>query len=291
MSTLAVALIFISTFMHAGWNLILGSQRDSYFSLRILLVIAAVGLGPALVVEFLGSRLPVRVWGYLTLASIFQACYYLGLNKGYQSGDFTVVYPVARALPVLLVAVADVALGNAPSSVAWLGMILVSLGCIAMPLESMRDFTVACYYNRTMIWILVTALSTIGYTVVDNAAAELLESGPWAAAHYGIFEFAVTALFFWLILKGLHQPTGDSRGWQDWKWPIVGALAVFGAYWLVLWSYQLVVQASYVVALRQFSIVVGVAIGTFLFREPARALRISASLMIALGVACIVLAG
>lgn len=269
----------------------LGSQRDSYVSLRILLVITAVGLGPVLVVEFLGSRFPVEVWGYLILTSVFQACYYLGLNKGYQSGDFTVVYPVARALPVLLVAVADVALGNAPSSVAWLGMILVSLGCIAMPLESMRDFAVACYYNRTTIWILVTALSTIGYTLVDNAAAELLEPGPWAAARYGIFEFAATALFFWLILKGLHQPTGDSRGWQGWKWPIVGALAVFGAYWLVLWSYQLVVQASYVVALRQFSIVVGVAIGTFLFREPARALRISASLMIALGVACIVLTG
>jgi drug/metabolite transporter (DMT)-like permease len=291
MSILAVTLIFISTFMHAGWNLMLGSQRDSYISLRILLVITAVGLGPALVVEFLGNRFPVQVWGYLALASISQACYYLGLSKGYQSGDFTTVYPVARALPVLLLAGVDVALGNAPSSVAWLGMILVSLGCIAAPLESMRDFAVACYYNRTMMWIIFTALSTIGYTVADNAAAGLLEPGPWAAAHYGIFEFSASALAFWLILKGLRQPTGDSRGWQGWKWPIVGALAVFGAYWLVLWSYQLVVRTSYVVALRQFSIVVGVAIGTFLFREPAPALRISASLMIAAGVACIGLTG
>ena len=67
----------------------------------------------------------------------------------------------------------------------------------------------------------------------------------------------------------------------------MGAIGVFGAYWLVLWSYQLSPQASYVVALRQFSIVIGVVIGTFLFREEAPILRISASVMIAIGIACI----
>ncbi len=44
-------------------------------------------------------------------------------------------------------------------------------------------------------------------------------------------------------------------------------------------------------ALRQLSIVIGVAIGASLFDEPARLLRLSASVVIALGVVCIALVG
>ena len=283
----AITLVLISTFLHAGWNLLLRSQRTSYTLLRINTVIVAVGLGPVLIAEFLGPHFPGQVWFYLFLAGIFQAHYYLGLTKGYQNGDFTVVYPVARALPILLVAITDVVYGHSPSPMAWLGMVLVSLGCIVTPLRSLYDFRLSYYWNRTMIWIIVTALATVGYTTVDNAAAALITPGPLAASRYGIFEFSFATLIYWLILTGLRQPTGQSRGWQGWKWPVVGAVGVFGAYWLVLWSYQLTLQASYVVAWRQFSIVIGVVIGAFLFREPAPALRISASVMIAIGIACI----
>jgi len=45
-----------------------------------------------------------------------------------------------------------------------------------------------------------------------------------------------------------------------------------------------------VVALRQLSIVIGVVLGSTLFREPARALRIAASVVIAIGAAGIALA-
>jgi drug/metabolite transporter (DMT)-like permease len=79
--------------------------------------------------------------------------------------------------------------------------------------------------------------------------------------------------------------------WQRWKFPLFGGVAMFGAYWLILWAYQISPQASYVVALRQFSIVLGVVTGSFLFREPARGLRISASLIIVVGIVLIILGG
>ena len=60
--------------------------------------------------------------------------------------------------------------------------------------------------------------------------------------------------------------------------------------WLKL-LHNLFNSESYVVALRQFSIVIGVVIGTFLFREPAPGLRIGASLAIVGGIACIALVG
>lgn len=291
MPLFAVILILISTFLHAGWNMLVRAQQNSYTFLRITIVISVVGIGPTLLAEFWNTPFPWQVWGYLFLAGIFQAVYYLGLSQGYRSGDFTVVYPVARALPILLIALADMVRGHAPSTWAWLGMVAVSLGCIATPLESLQNFKLSTYWNRTMIWIVVTAAGIAGYTVVDKAAAELIDPGPWTAARYGVYETALSGVVYWLVLKSMGHTTGEVTGWQGWKWPTVGAFGVFTAYWLILWSYQLSPQASYVVALRQLSIVIGVALGSLFFREPAPVWRLSAAVMIAVGVAGIVLVG
>lgn len=285
----AIILVIISTFIHAGWNFVVRSQQQSYTFLRITVFISVVGLGPALLGEFFDTPFPAPIWLYLAVAGVFQALYYLGLTHGYRTGDFTVVYPVARALPILLVAMADVARGRSPAPLAWLGMLAVSIGCVLVPLKSIGEFHWSQYWNRAMIWIVVTAIGVVGYTVVDKAAAELIPSGPLAAARYGVWETIASAVWFWLILRVSGQPLGGLGDWSSWKWPVIGAFGMFGAYWLILWSYQLSSQASYVLALRQLSIVIGVAIGATLFNEPARMLRLSASIVIALGVVCIAL--
>jgi len=291
MPPFAIALVLVSTFLHAGWNLLVGAQRTSYTMLRVVVTIAVVGIGPALIAEWWGPALPRQIWGYVILTGISLAVYYLGLAKGYQSGHFTVVYPVARALPILLVAVYDLFRGDAPSTLAWLGMGLVSVGCMVMPQKSLKNFNLSDYRDPAMFWVVVAAAGTVGYTVVDHAAADLLPSGPAAAARYGIFEFVSAAIFYWLILKILREPTGQFDGLRSWQVPALGAAGLFGAYWLVLWSYQLSAQASYVVALRQFSIVVGVIIGALIFKESAPVLRITAAFGIAAGIALIALAG
>lgn len=235
----AIILVVISTFIHAGWNFVVRSQQQSYIFLRITIFISVVGLGPALLGEFFDTPFPPQVWLYLVVAGVFQAVYYLGLTQGYRSGDFTVVYPVARALPILLVALADVARGKAPAPLAWLGMLAVSVGCLIVPLKSVQEFHWSHYWNRAMIWIGVTALGVIGYTVVDKAAAELIAPGPLTAARYGVYETVFSAMWFSAILILSGQPLGGLGNWSSWKWPVVGAFGMFGAYWLILWSYRL----------------------------------------------------
>ncbi|MEW5988894.1 MAG: EamA family transporter, partial [Chloroflexota bacterium] len=174
MSLLPLFLIFSSAFLHAGWNLLVRRHRTTEIFLPMTALISVLGLGPALAAELRGTPTPWVVWLHLPAAGLFQACYYLGLSRGYRKGDFTVVYPLARALPVLLLAVADVLLGQPPSIVGWLGMLLVTAGCLVVPLESLRDFSRARYWNGATRWAIFTALATVGYTVVDNHAAEFL---------------------------------------------------------------------------------------------------------------------
>lgn len=291
MDVLPTSLVLLSALLHAGWNLIARQQRAAEIFLRIPLIIGALGLGPALALELTPARFPTAVWSYVLAASAFQGLYYLGLTRGYRSGDFTVVYPVARALPVLLVALADVTFGNSPTPLGWLGLLLVSVGCVAAPLESLRGISLERYWNRTILWTLVTAASTIGYTVVDHAAAARLTPGPGSAIRYHVFETSLSLAWYWTILKLLRQPTRQASGWNNWKWPLLIAALLFSSYSLILWAYQLSAQASYVVATRQFSIVLGVVAAAALFKEPAAALRIGAALTIVSGIVLIALAG
>jgi drug/metabolite transporter (DMT)-like permease len=287
----AIVLVIISTFLHAGWNLVLRNQRSDSTFLQITIVVSVVGLGPALIAELGPQALLPHVWGYLIVAGIFQAIYYLGLTQGYRYGDFTVVYPIARALPVLLVAVGDVARGRAPSSAAWLGMVLVSIGCLVIPLESWWGFSMKRYWNRAMLWAVITAMTIVGYTITDKMAADLIAPGPWAAARYGIYETAASVVVYWFILKIMGRPALGQASLASWRWSAIAAIGVFGAYWLILWSYQLAFHASYVVALRQLSIVIGVVLGAWFLREAAPLLRLSAACLIVAGVAGIVLGG
>jgi drug/metabolite transporter (DMT)-like permease len=163
--------------MHAGWNLLARQKQGQDIFLPVLALISLVGIVPALLAERWSKPILPTVWAFLLLTGFFQGLYYLGLLRGYHSGHFTVVYPVARSLPVLVLALVDVSQGRPPSAWGWLGMVLICLGCLLAPLESWRGFSWHRYWNVTTIWILVTATGMVGYTLVDRAAAQLMRPG------------------------------------------------------------------------------------------------------------------
>ena len=279
--------------MHAGWNLLARRQREgeSAFFERMLLVSLAVGLVPMIVSESMSRSLTPRAWACVAAAGGCCGVYYLSLARAYAASDFTVVYPVARALPVLLLAVSDVVLGRPPSPVGWLGMALVTGGCLLTPLRSFRDFNARRYVNSGSVWILLTAMATVGYTLFDKAAAEDVRSGPATAARY-CYAFFFVSCGTYLVLRRVvgprRRPAGRDVGW---RLPAVAAVCNFGAYWLVLWVYQMAEKVSYVVAFRQFSIVIGVVIAFVVFREAGRAVRLTGTGLILAGLLLIALHG
>lgn len=114
MPLLPFVIVLLSTFMHAGWNLLARQQHGHDITLPLLLIISVVGLLPAILIEWqTGSILPT-IWS-CPLVACFQAMYYFGLFKGYHQGEFTVVYPLARSLPVLALTLADVIQGDVPT--------------------------------------------------------------------------------------------------------------------------------------------------------------------------------
>jgi drug/metabolite transporter (DMT)-like permease len=275
--------------MHASWNLMARDQRSAGVLLRMLLLSTMVGIGPALAGEWLAPAILPLVGGHLVIAGFFQGLYFFGLTLGYRLGQFTVVYPLARALPVLLIALSDVAAGRAPSPLGWIGIIMIFAGCVIVPLTSVRTARLAQYLNHGTFWAVVTACGILGYSLTDAAAADMMPTGPSSALRYGLFETILTLPFYWAMLR-IGRVKNDSQTATPWSKVMLISALVFGAYSLVLWAYQLSIYTSYVVALRQFSIVIGVGLGSLLFREPAPALRLAAALTITAGSIAIAMA-
>ena len=291
MSPFVVAIVLSSTFMHAGWNLLARYGRsEGVFYLRLLIVTSVIGFIPAVVSESITRSMPLLAWLCVLGSGTAAAAYLFFMAKAFQTADFSTVYPVVRALPVVLVAFADVARGRYLTPFGWAGVLLVAGGCILVPLRSFQDFKLKNYWNRNSLWMVLAALGTVGYTMLDKVAAEVVEPSPWTAVRYGYFYFLISLLPYWLMWRS-SESSKVIRGSAGWKLATLGAAFQFGAYGLILWAYQLTPYASYVVAFRQFSIVLG-SIAAFLFyHEQGVKVRLTGAVMITAGLVMIAVLG
>ncbi|MDY6877574.1 MAG: EamA family transporter [Chloroflexota bacterium] len=267
MYPLVITLVLCSAFMHAGWNLLARRQRsEAVFFERMLIVTALVGFVPAVLSEMQARSLTPTAWACVVGSGCCCGAYYFFLARAYASSDFTVAYPVARALPVLFVGGGDVLRGRHLTPMGWLGMSLVAFGCLLVPLHSFRDLAIRRYINRTTLWMLLTAMGTVGYTLFDKVASETVQQGPATAARYGYIYFLISGLSYAVFLK-MFKAEKPISNYVGWGLAALAACMNFGAYWLVLWAYQLSPYASYIVAFRQFSIVIGTVLAFAIYKE------------------------
>jgi len=75
MPTTVLAVVIVSTFMHATWNLLVRGHADKQvMMLRMLMVIAAVGLVPAVVGELLSPSMSRQMWMWAAVGGSPTGC-------------------------------------------------------------------------------------------------------------------------------------------------------------------------------------------------------------------------
>ena len=286
MSTTVILMVLASTFMHAGWNLLARYYRsETTFYKKMLIFTAAIGIVPAAWSELVVHSMTPVAWACVVGSGFSASLYLFGLARAYGMTDFTIVYPVVRSLPVLFIGIADVLRGHPLSVWGWAGLLLVMAGCVLVPLRHFKDFSPARYVNRATLWMLLGALGMVGYTVLDKIAAEVVQQGPWTAARYGIFYFTISLLPYNILMRSVK--TGKEEPDGDWKLAFFAAVLSFLAYWLILWAYQLSPYASYIVAFRQFSIVIGAVLAFIIYKEEGVRVRLTGAFLIASGLVLI----
>ncbi|OXY81372.1 EamA family transporter [Oceanimonas doudoroffii] len=298
MTPLALLLVLCSAALHALWNL-LGKRVSpgyAFFWLANLtqcLVLLPFGLW------MLGREQGLAFWGWLLASGLCQNLYMAALAAAYRQGDLSLAYPLARALPMLLVGLGGLALGQVITPAAGVGMALMLAGCLLLPVLSLRQWRVRQYLTPGCALALLAAVGTSGYSLIDAHAISLLRV--WLDGLHGrqslvlyylwlqVMAVLVTSLplLWWPRFRtGLMQTGRRSAG------PAMLAGIMMGlTYSLVLWSLALASQVSYVVALRQLSIPLGVLLGIWLLGESYRGGKLPGAALILGGLTLVALAG
>ena len=292
MSVTAISLILISTILHASWNS-LGKRSGSSISFYMWATACGMLIFSPLLWDVWRDvlQLPAKFWWLILASGICQTIYLVGLAKAYQGGDLSMVYPLARALPVLIVPLLVlIAYGHSLLSVADVtAMLLIFLGAMVVPVRRWREWHPRAYMTPAVGWAIVAALGTAGYSFTDSAAVHLMRDAGFSAFQAGS-AFAVVqaggivlcmlpvALFVFKesLFTSLQQPKGKRS-------VLATGLFIVGTYLLVLISMSMVTEVSYVVALRQLSIPVGVAIGVLWLKERLSLSRLQGVSMMLIG--------
>ena len=77
--------MLLSAVTHAGWNLLARRHRANDIFLRILVVIAIVGVPPTIILEFISQPVFPVVWMLVAISAVFQGIYFWGVTGAYRS--------------------------------------------------------------------------------------------------------------------------------------------------------------------------------------------------------------
>lgn len=275
MSGLSLLLVLLSAIAHAAWNLA-GKQARPDLAFFFLASLWGFLLGAPLILPFtwpLLQSMPATLWAWVGLSGLCQALYLWGLGQAYQRGELSSLYPLIRAVPLLLLMLAGLLwqAGNPLSHAALAGILLIVLGCLLLPMRHFGDLRLRHYLNPASAFALLAATATAGYSLVDDIATRALRGLPSAhsAAEVALLYVLLQSLAAaaWLGLPLLRQQAWRRLAGQ-WRSSLFTGIMMPLTYVLVVWAMAYASHVSYVVALRQVSIPIGVGLGIWLLGEP-----------------------
>jgi drug/metabolite transporter (DMT)-like permease len=269
--TIAVfLLVLFGAALHATWNALVKSGGDK--TLSVTLVAGSAAFIAILVLPFIAA--PAKAsWPFLAASTAFQIGYYVLVARAYHVADMSETYPLMRGTAPLLVAIASVTILHehlAPQ--AWLGVVILCVGILSMATGRRPG------RGKGVALALLNALVIAGYTLIDGAGVR--RSG--APAAYTLWVFLLTGLPLALWVVGTRGDAFRRYAIANWPTGLVGGVGTITSYGLALWA-MTVAPVPVVAALRETSILFGVAISALILKERVSAVRIAGACIMAGG--------
>jgi drug/metabolite transporter (DMT)-like permease len=278
MDAFVFAAVLFAAACHASWNASIKRGLDPLAST------VAISLGAALVSLF---ALPVvglpaaEAWLWVLASIAIHLFYFAALIESYRTGDMGQVYPIARgSAPLMTATVTTFFVDERLGLIGWLGIVLLAAGVLLLSLRGGRDL--AKLNSRAVGFALFTAVTICAYSVVDGVGARLAGSAHAYSAALFIGIGPVMALYA-LARSGI-RALGDSG--RLWVSGLAGGALQLGSYGIAIWAMTLA-PIAIVAALRETSVLFGALIAVVVLKEPLRAGRMAAALLIVCGLALV----
>ena len=278
MSGLVVAVVLFAALLHASWNAIVKSGKDTF--LTTVLVSVGAALISLAVLPFVAAPAPAS-WPYLAASAVAQLAYYSLLAAAYKAGDMSHAYPLMRGSAPLLVALASWPLiGERLSSMQMGAVACICAGILGLYVAARRPATPGTRIStgRATAFALGNACVIASYTLIDGIGVRL--SGAPAAYTMWIFVLNGTGLLLWTLLRRRAGLLAYAQ--TQWHLAAFGGFGTLASYGLALWAMTQAPVAA-IAALRETSILFAIAIAALFLREKISPRRYLAIALIAAG--------
>ncbi len=264
-----VAAALLSALLHAGWNAAVKANRNPAQAMTAQMLLGAVLVVPAL----LWSGLPdPAAWIWILASTLMNVLTISALLRAYELGGFGLVYPVMRAVAVLLVVpMAAVLTGEKFGPAALAGIVVIALSLAVLSLDAAHNQAVTL---KALGWTLAAGVGTAAYIMCD-AQGVRASGNPWA---YGFVVSITNAAAMCWRQRSQGPPWRLLEG--QWTAALPIAVTSMASYLLILWvwSHAPIAPAA---ALRDTSSVFAILIAVVWLKEPFTPTRIVAVLMAA----------
>jgi uncharacterized membrane protein len=287
-----LSIVLLSALLHALWSAgIKGSRNPLVFN--VLQVVPGMLMGLALLPWMELREVPAVVWWLLAATGVAHAVYFHWMTRAFEETDLSIAYPIARSTPAFLPFIAVPLVGDTISAAGAVGIGIVVAGMWLV--HTGGDLRWRALVAPGTQFAYLTLLATVAYSLLDKTAMAELSGAPWSAAvprsvtYYFLLMWVSSPLFLLLAWRRLAPGALRAGLRRDAGPATLAALVSFAGYGLILLALERA-PVSYVVTVRQTSVLFAVLIGALWLKErPGRPRLIGACATVA-GVALIALA-
>jgi drug/metabolite transporter (DMT)-like permease len=283
MSALALVLVLSAAVIHATWNFLLKRSGGGTLFVWSFATLSALIYAPlaAAIVWWQQPALRWESFALMAASAVIHTAYYLLLDRGYRTGDLSLVYPLARgSAPLITVLVAVLLLQERPSMLAITGALLIGCGAVLLTgnLRRLRE----AGSLPAVGFALLTGCMISSYTVVDKLAVSAFLVPPllqdWAT------NLGRVVLMTPMALK---QRAHVKNVWRRSRFDIVGVAVLCPLSYILVLSAMVFTPVSYVAPAREISILVGALLGAHLLGEKDARRRLVAAGAMVMGIVCL----
>jgi len=279
MSLKVFLLVLLAAVLHASWNYAARKAQGDVQVIWLGLWAASLFASPVvlgwLVFRGWSGWVAAEAWGYVLATGVLHAAYFLMLSAAYRTGELSVVYPLSRGTGVGLTAVlAPLLFREAVTLAGTAGIAAIILGVFLL----VRPPRGGEIQGRGVVRALGVGALIAAYSLTDKAGVARVDP----------------LLYIWLmslICVSLMTPFVLAGGPEAWRGRVrrygreilVIGIGSTGTYLVILYAFSLA-PVGYVVAVREFSVVVGAGLGFVFLRESVTARKLLAIILVLAGV-------
>jgi drug/metabolite transporter (DMT)-like permease len=282
MTVYVFLLVLFSAFCHATWNFAARKAAGNLMAIWLGLWIGcAVILPAALAVicrDGVHAMAELPAISCILATGLIHYVYFRLLAAAYEEGEISLVYPIARGSGIAFTAIlAGLLLKEQLTLLGGSGIGLVCLGIISLSRGANRQAAEA----KAIRLALGIGASIVGYSLVDKIGVSYVHPVVYIWSMFLIAALALTPLLIRRYHGQLAQAARQYGGYAA----VIGVGSV-GTYLIILFAFTRG-PVNYIVAVREFAVVLGALAGFLFLKERLTLVKALAICLIVAGVVAI----